>query len=334
MSKMDVMTNMDSASTLAKISAGYLPIYLDSLRSDTIPDFDLYINQGNTMVLYRASGTSFTEENRQALIDNNVTRLYVTTRDRNAYQLYLEQNLKAIVHDSSLRESVRAGIVYDSAKYLMAELFSRPVMGDNIRRSQELVESTVGFVLTGKAAFDSLLQVMSFDYSTYTHSVNVCALSLALAQHTGLKDPKVLKTLGTGALLHDIGKTKIDDSILSKTTPLTAPEMDLIRKHPQWGCDILKDIDLIDRESYHPIIEHHERENGSGYPRGRGGHEIHLYGKIAAIADVFDAMTTRRVYRPALEAFPVLKNMFDDENAFDRGLLEQFAQMLGPAGPR
>jgi len=171
---------------------------------------------------------------------------------------------------------------------------------------------------------------MSFNYSTYTHSINVCTLSLALAQFVGVKNPSDLRTLGTGALLHDIGKTKIDISILNKTGPLTNAEMDIVRQHPQWGCDLAKETDLIDRESYIPIIQHHERENESGYPHAIGGKQIHMYGKITAIADVFDAMTTQRVYRNAVDAYPALKEMYEDRGAFDPELLGAFTKMLGP----
>jgi len=313
-----------------RATAQYLPIYLDSLRPDTVPAFDLYLENGPDMVLYRSACTSFSEETRQALLENNVTKLYVTARDQRTYCCYLEENLRAIVSDTSIKESVRAGIIYDSARFLVEDLFAKPTMGENIRRSEELVESTVGFVLTGHAAFENLLRVMSFDYSTYTHSINVCALSLALGQQVGIRDPKELKVLGTGALLHDIGKTRIADSILNKMGPLTAAEKNLIRKHPEWGYDIVKDTDLIEPDSYYPIVQHHERENRSGYPRGVAGKEIHFYGKIAAISDVFDAMTTKRVYRSEIDAYPALKIMFADEGAFDSDLLEQFARMLVP----
>jgi len=323
---------MKTATPGRKSITGYLPIYLDSLRPDTVPEFDLFIDNGVSVVLYRSACLPFNDETRRELLENNVSRLYVSGSDQRAYRTYLEGHLRLIVYDSSIKESVRAGIVYDSARYLMEDLFAKPTVGANIRRSQELVESTVGFVLTGRAAFETLLKVMSFDYSTYTHSVNVCALSLALGQFTGIKDPAELKVLGTGALLHDIGKTRIADSILNKIEPLSRAEVELIHKHPEWGYDIVKDTDLVDQDSYHPILQHHERDNGTGYPRGMGGHEIHLYGKISAIADVFDAMTTRRVYRSAVDAYPALKFMFADDDAFDRHLLEQFAKMLGPSG--
>jgi len=313
-----------------KATGQYLPIYLDSLRPDTVPAFNLYLENGSDMVLYRSACTPFSEDIRQSLLENNVTRLYVAAYDQRSYSRYLEDNLRAVASDSSIKESVRAGIIYDSARFLVEDLFAKPTMGENIRRSEELVESTVGFVLTGRAAFESLLKVMSFDYSTYTHSINVCALSLALGQHVGIKNPAELKVLGTGALLHDIGKTRIADSILNKVAPLTGAEKILIRKHPDWGYDIVKDTDLIEPDSYYPIVQHHERENRSGYPRGMAGQDIHHYSKIVAISDVFDAMTTKRVYRSEIDAYPALRIMFADEGAFEPGLLEQFARMLVP----
>jgi len=321
---------MVTTNSTAKCTSQYLPVYLDILRVDTVLDFDLYIDNGNNVVLYRAANLPFDETNRQHLLENNITRLYVSSTDKWTYQQYLEANLDTIVSDPGIKESVRAGIVYESAKCLVEDLFAKPTMRKNIRRSQELVESTVGFILTGHTAFSSLLKVMSFDYSTYTHSVNVCSLSLALAQFVGIINPRDLKVLGTGALLHDIGKTKIGDSILNKVEPLTDSELNQIRRHPEWGYDIAKETDLIEPESYLPIIQHHERSNESGYPHGISGEKIHRYGKITAIADVFDAMTTRRAYRKAIDAYPALKEMFADTGAFDLELLEQFTKMLGP----
>ncbi len=317
---------------LSQKAQKYLPIYLESLRMDAVPGFDLYKESGAEVVLYRAASQPFTERERQALLDNNVTRLLVDRENRSQYQTYLEANLDTIVMDTSIKESVRAGIVYDSAKMLMEDLFERPTLGENIQRSKELIGSTVGFVLTGQAAFHSLLEVMSFDYSTYTHSVNVCTLSLALAQYTGLNDPRDLRALGTGALLHDIGKTRVSDSILKKAGSLTDAEMDVVRHHPEWGCDIIKETDLVAPDSYYPILQHHERENESGYPKAVGGSRIHHYGKITAIADVFDAMTTKRVYRSAIDTYPALKEMYTDSGAFDIELLQQFTKMLGPVG--
>jgi len=321
---------MEKSASTVRGARQHLPIYLDTLRIDSVLDFDLYIDNGSDVVLYRAAQLPFTERNRRQLLEYRVAMLYVSRLDQRAYQRYLEDNLETIVKDEGIEESVRAGIVYESAKFMVEDIFDRPTLSENIRRGKELVSSTVGFILTANSTLTNLLNVMSFNYSTYTHSVNVCTLSLALAQFIGVKSPRDLRVLGTGALLHDIGKTKIDNSILSKAGPLTETEMDIVRQHPQWGCDLAKETDLIDQESYMPILQHHERENKSGYPNAAGGKYIHLYGKITAIADVFDAMTTQRVYRDAVDAFPALKEMFDDLGAFDRELLGAFTKMLGP----
>ena len=321
---------MESTATITRRTKQYHPIYLDTLRVDSVLDFDLYIDNGSDVVLYRAAKLPFAEDNRRHLLENSVAMLYVAGADQRSYQRYLESNLETIVADKSVDESVRAGIVYESAKFLVEDIFNRPTLDENIRRGKELVSSTVGFILTTDGALTNLLSVMSFDYSTYTHSVNVCTLALSLAQFVGIRNPRDLKALGTGALLHDIGKTKISDAILNKIGPLSDAEMEVVHHHPQWGYDIVKETDLIDQESYMPILQHHERENQSGYPGKVAGRHIHLYGKLTAIADVFDAMTTQRVYRDAVEAFPALKEMYADQGAFDRELLEHFTQMLGP----
>jgi len=311
--------------------ARYFPIYLESLRVNAVLDFDLYLERGREYVLFRSARLPFTEKTRQNLIENNITHIYVAATDNRSYYNYLETCLHDLVRDVSIRETRRANLVYETALFLIKDLFARPTFGENIRRSQELVQSTVSFILASRSAFAALLDILAFDYTTYTHSVNVCALALALAQQSGMTDPSELHALGTGALLHDIGKTKVPDGILNKIEPLTPDEIFLIRRHPKWGFDLAKETDLIAPESYYPITQHHERENGSGYPLGIASKLIHPYSKITAIADAFDAMTTEKPYRAAIGAFPALKMMFEDKGAFDHTLLEDFTKMLGPA---
>ena len=319
-------------STAPAAEKQYFAIYLDSLRLDAVLDFDLYIEHGTEFVLYRSARLPFSEKTRRTLLDNNTKRLFVATDSRRDYQRYLESNLPDIVQDSSIQEGVRGNIVYDSAKFLVRDIFAKPSLGENVRRGQELVESTVEFILSGESAISCLLGIMAFDYTTYTHSVNVCTLSLALAQFVGIKNPSELAALGTGALLHDIGKTRVAESVLNKVEPLTPDELFLIKRHPQWGCELLRGNDLLAPESYYPILQHHERLNGSGYPQGLGRNELHIFGKITAIADAFDAMTTKKTYRPAKDPYPALKEMFADNGAFDPELLAEFARMFGPSG--
>ena len=312
------------------IAGKFLPIYLEALRIDSIVDFDLYIKIGNDLILYRASDLPFTDKTRATLLENNVNRLYVPVGSQAKYQHYIESNITHILRDESIPEQTKAGIVYDSTKMLIKDVLANPTLSENVRRSQTMVESQVAYILTGPQAFHNLLRVMSFDYYTYTHSVNVCTFSVAFAQHIGITEEETLSNLGTGALLHDIGKTKISDRILNKRSRLSPMEMDIVRRHPEWGVELMKETDMIPEESYFPIIQHHEREDGSGYPFGIPGSEMHVFGRIVSIADCFDAMTTRRVYQPAVDTFPALKVMFQQEGAFERQLLEKFAYLMGP----
>lgn len=321
---------MESTAIKNRLEQRYQPIILDSIRVDSVLDFDLYIQVGGQLVLYRSANLSFTDRTRQKLIENNVDRLYISFENRKKYQLYIERNLPRILEDPNITESKKASILYSTSTNLVQDVLSNPTYGENIKRSQELVSSTVRHILKGRQAFLNLLTITSFDYYTYTHSVNVCTFSVALAQQLGFTDLVFLNELGTGALLHDIGKSKISERILNKRSALTPIEFEIIKKHPKWGVELLKESDLIPKQSYFPVLEHHERGDKRGYPAGLSLDEMHIYSRIVAIADSFDAMTTRRTYQNAMDSYPALKIMFSLHGAYDNELLRAFATLMGP----
>ena len=135
-----------------------------------------------------------------------------------------------------------------------------------------------------------------------------------------------------GALLHDVGKSKISERILNKRTSLSPMEFELMKKHPRWGVEILSGTDLITPGAYYPVLQHHERGSGNGYPNGLKLDEMHEYSRIVAVVDTFDAMTTERVYQRAMETFPALKTMFSLPEDYDQAMLKAFAELMGPTG--
>ncbi len=312
------------------ITDRFLPIYLQTLWIDSVPDFDLYIYQNQEMILYRAANVQFTEKVRLSLQENGIQRLYVSTDNRREYQKYLHTYMSHILADPSLNDFAKSSIVYDSAKEVIKEVLSNPTYGENIKHCQAMVESTALYILEGKNAFHNLLRIMSFDYTVYNHSVNVYTFSLALAQAAGIHTTRALIELGTGALLHDVGKVKISESILNKPGPLDAKEWAAVKCHPRLGVELIRETDLIPENSYIPIGQHHERQDGSGYPDGIAGGDIHPFGKIVAIADMFDAMTTGRVYRSAVSGFTALRSMYDEQETLDQDLLNKFTILMGP----
>jgi putative nucleotidyltransferase with HDIG domain len=310
----------------------FIPIYLDSLRVDTVLGFDLYININRNLVLYRSADLPFTDRTRQKLLENRVERLYITGESRVKYQRYMEKNLGKVLTDPDVKEEKKAGILYEASTNLVKDVLANPTYGENIRRTKDLVTNTVEFILKGRDAFLNLLKITSFDYYTYTHSVNVCTFSIALARQMRYNEEQFLNELGVGALLHDVGKSRVSERILNKRSKLNTIEFEIMKKHPKWGVDILSKTDELTAPSYYPVLQHHERGDRGGYPSGLSLDEMHLYSKIVAIADAFDAMTTQRVYQKAMESFPALKVMFSMREAFDEALLQAFVELMGPTG--
>ncbi len=154
-----------------------------------------------------------------------------------------------------------------------------------------------------------LSDVFTYDDYIFTHSFNVTLYSLAIGMELGLPQ-KEIETLGLGAIMHDVGKMKIPTDILLKPGRLTDEEFQIVKQHPEDGFRLLKDVHTISLLVAHCAYQHHERINGSGYPRGIKGNEIHRFGKIIAVADVFDAVTSNRVYRKAMLPHDGLEILF------------------------
>jgi len=138
-----------------------------------------------------------------------------------------------------------------------------------------------------------------------------------------------LNTLALGALLHDLGKTAIDTKILQKPRALTSDEWRVVKQHPKVGVELLERSDPLPQGARCVVLQHHEKCDGTGYPRGLLGKDIHQHAKIACLADVFDALTTDRPYARGVtgyEAFRVMRGDF--RGSFDPRLWRQFVQLL------
>lgn len=165
------------------------------------------------------------------------------------------------------------------------------------------------------------------DY-TYGHSVHVAIIAVKIGLQMGYNQLK-LADLAVGALFHDIGMTKIPLAILEKTDDLTEEEMKLIQTHAEVGYNMLRQSQDISNVAAHVAYQHHERYNGSGYPRGMAGDAIHEFARIVAIADVYDSMTTEKIYRPAKPVMEAM-NYIDTRKGidFDPKIVDIFEQVV------
>lgn len=307
----------------------YFPIQLDSIRMDSLLDFEVYLKIRNQYVLFRAAHLQFSERTRGELLSNKVHTLYLKKEARGHYLRYVERHLTDILRDSSLTEERKAQLVYETSTNLLQDVLENPTSTENIRRATVVASHTVSFVLRGRDAFRQLVAMTAYDYRTYTHSVNVCLYTVALAEVVGYHDLSDLNDIGIGALLHDIGKSKIDTTILNKRGPLTPEEYEVMKRHPEWGVELLQETSLIPDVSYELVRHHHEKMDGSGYPDHIPGGEVHQYARLSGIADVFDALTTRRPYKGAMHSFDALEMMGKMPGAFDVNAYRDFVKLMG-----
>ena len=201
--------------------------------------------------------------------------------------------------------------------------------GINVTRVREQVKTCVDSIVENPNAMLWLGKLRNKDEYTAEHCLNVGILAIALGRHLGLDKAK-LETLGMCGMLHDVGKMQVDQDILNKPGRLTEEEFDVIKTHTTFGKQILQKDRHLPREVIDAAWAHHERIDGSGYPRGMEAATLHLFTRIISIVDCYDAITTNRCYdksRPATEAIKVLFTFRDKQ--FDGWLVEQFIACLG-----
>ncbi len=244
----------------------------------------------------------------------------------------LEPEMSKPVGSVPLAEELdRARLLITESKHQTQTLMDAVKMGMKLDLPQVevVVEKMTESVLRNKDALVSLARIKNKDEYTYFHSLAVAALCISFAQHLELQ-PLEVKALGVGGLLHDFGKVRVPNEVLNKAGTLTQEEFEIMKTHVTHGCCILQETTGIDEKSICVTRHHHERLDGSGYPDGLKGDQISRFGQIAAIVDIYDALSSERCYKAALPPTVALKKLFEWSDCYlDRKLVEQFVLHMG-----
>lgn len=226
--------------------------------------------------------------------------------------------------DSVIDEKVRTQILTSTRGFLTdIESGKTPDLAVCELISDNLVEEVTNKI----EEVDYLGQLRMFDEYTYSHNVNVSALSVALGMKIGIKKDQI-KDLALATLLHDIGKMRIPKEVLNKPGKLTDKEFEIMKLHTVLGYKIIKEELKLPMEIARVALEHQEKFSGTGYPRRKKGDEVSVFSQICSIADVYDAICSKRVYKPAKTSQDAIKIMLNDgSNSFNPGLLYKFIHL-------
>jgi len=239
------------------------------------------------------------------------------------------EELTKSIHDHTLPPEKKAQLVITHSLTMMQNMLERPT-AQRIAAAKRGIAEIVNLILTDDSTTYYLINITTHDFYTYTHSVNVGVLGVALAKAIFRNSSDHdLQALGAGFFLHDLGKVKIAADIINKPAALTEEEMRQMRRHPAEGYKILVETRQLTEEARVIVLQHHERADGTGYPRGLRKNEIHIYARLCTLADVFDALTSERPYRKKLAAFEALKLMRAEMMPhFQAELFEKFVLMF------
>jgi HD-GYP domain-containing protein (c-di-GMP phosphodiesterase class II) len=250
-----------------------------------------------------------------------------------AYQLAEEKNKpvkKSPKRVLASEERAAATKAINASKKAVASMFNDVRMGKAIdmENAMPVVEELTASVMRNEGALISLVRLKTQDDYTYMHSVAVCALMVALAKQLNLSEEQT-RQAGLAGLMHDIGKAAIPNEILNKPGALTDEEFAQVKLHPERGHALLLQAKVTDEATLDVCLHHHEKVDGSGYPKKLNGEQISLLAKMGAVCDVYDAVTSNRPYKAGWEPGISLQRMAKWTNHFDDLVFKAFVKSVG-----
>ncbi len=330
----DSDNNLSDSIAKGKIcsQAGYLPIPLSVVPPESLDQIGIYLAKGQSYSLYSSLEFNFSKKDVQRLIESGVEFVYVSVKDHHAYYRTMENSIQKIVADPNLQKEKKSEILYATSIELADQILSAPPGKEEINRAANIAQATVQLILKDSESFSQLFETFNHDFYTASHMVNVCSVSVALAQKMGLTDPDILYPLGTGTLLHDVGKIFIPIEILNSEKTLNSEQMAMVRSHVERGCEHLASVTELPPEVMAIVAEHHERIDGSGYPKGLKHDEISPLGKLAGIVDSFDAMISVRPYRKETYSVEQALDLIegDTPDKYDKDILRALTTLVEP----
>lgn len=283
----------------------YFRIRLSTIRPDKVTEFKIYLHIDGHYLLYLRAGDKLSDAKIEMLHGRDTgDSFFVRIEDRDKYRQWVRSEMNS----DTINALDKAKILRESSIAIMEDLFENPDVNKALDESRPVIKDFIEYMGREPEGMSYLISLSGHDFYTYNHSLDVSIYALGLGGALGFS-PANLEELGVGSLFHDIGKRSVSLDILCKKGPLDENEWTQMKQHPQFGLIILDQHPNMSDAIKAACYEHHESWAGNGYPQQLVGPEIHPYGRIVAIADTYDAMTTQRSYNTPMTPFDAVTMM-------------------------
>ncbi|MFG0264061.1 MAG: HD-GYP domain-containing protein [Rhodopirellula sp. JB055] len=312
-----------------------IAISVSTLSPSSVIGADLYCRVGNTdeAKLYRGANYPMKSQDLNKLKSRGVTKLFIEREGRSSYQEYL-RDLASGGGDESATNAQRSAALNEVLLDVLQGSFVANENDQTVNAASELGGLAASLVSRDDFAASDLFRVLNHDYATFTHSANVALYAGMLANELGMT-PYEVELVVAGGLLHDLGKLEIPDQILTKPGRLDEDEFEIIKRHPGEGFRQLALRDDLTFGQLMMVYQHHERLDGGGYPVGSVGDEIHPWGRLCAVVDIYEAVTSQRPYRTPMsreEACNLIRR--ESGKALDPEMVECWISIIQSTMPK
>jgi putative nucleotidyltransferase with HDIG domain len=327
--------------------ASYFLVPLEHLEPETVLGFDLYMQRGTgDPLLYRSRDLPYSREVQERLLDHGVRDLLVPADQADEYHAYrrahgaveekrepqlrvVERELTNLLADRAMPLRTRSATLLGVSRAVIEEAFADLASPGLQERVTRVAHETVRFLLREPRAFSSLVGLLESDLDVYNHSLRTSLYATELARVAGFGGEEALAAIGRAALVHDVGRGSVPLELLHRPVSREDRAWQPVMAHVDQGVSLLKDTGFADTVSLEVCAHHHERCDGSGYPRGLQRDQIPPAARVVAIADIFDSLTSSGRQHVALSGYQALWRLkHGHPGAFDPAYLNLFVRTL------
>ncbi|GFE62820.1 HD-GYP domain-containing protein [Geobacter sp. AOG2] len=307
----------------------YSPIVLDSINHENFPKVELFVKLDAKYTLYKPENTKLTIHNIERLRENGTEFVYINSKDSEEVQAHVEKRLDDSRAVNILSQYSKNLICCQMIIKCIDDVFKKP----NQAAPFEKCRTMLGKVSLQFGDRNELINLFAklednFDKYLINHSAQTTILSMFMCDKLFNAGKDELVGIGVGAMLHDIGMLSVSSDITDKMDVLSEDEYYRVKLHPKYGVDLLNNAGVKSRIVHDITLNHHERHDGSGYPRALVGPDIPRYAMLVSICDIYCALTMNRPYKAASTPAEALRTMKSQKQLFDPDIFGGFLAIM------